>query len=312
MRQRRDEIAPEAIKAIIDTDPGTDDALALMMAFDTPKLDILGLTTVFGNASLAHTTRNALRLLEYLGRSDIPVYRGAARPLKGRYEYSYGFHGPAGLTVRLPLPKTRPQPLRAPDYIIDMARTHGGEITLIALGPLTNVARVLTREPRFKDWVKELVVMGGAVEVAGNKTPHAEANIYADPLAAEIVFSSGIPTILVGLDVCNPVYVSRGDIPWPPGRTRTEMLAKRILTNWFARDGNRDRYWLCDPVALVAILNPELIDFRRATVTVEASETQRMGRTSAVYGRGNVRVASDIRSSEAKERIKDLLHKPGL
>ena len=305
-------MASGIIKAIIDTDPGTDDALALMMALDLPGLDILGLTTVFGNASLAHTTRNTLRLLEYLGRSDVPVYRGANRPLRGRYQYSYDFHGPAGLTVRLPLPKTRPQPSRAPDYIIDMAQTHRREITLIALGPLNNVAQVLTREPRSKAWIKELVVMGGAVEVAGNKTPHAEANIYADPLAAEIVFSSGIPTTLVGLDVCNPVYVSRGDIPWPPGRTRSATLAKRILTNWFARDGNRDRYWLCDPVALIAVLNPELVDFRRATVTVEPPEAERMGKTSAVYGRGNVRVASNIRSSEAKERIKDLLHKPRL
>ena len=305
-------MASGAIKAIIDTDPGTDDALALMMALDLPRLDILGLTTVFGNASLAHTTRNTLRLLEYLGRSDVPVYRGADRPLRGRHEYSYLFHGPAGLTVRLPLPKTRPQTARAPDYIIDTAQTHTGDITLIALGPLTNVARVLIREPRFKEWVKELVVMGGAVEVAGNKTPYAEANIYADPLAAEIVFSSGIPTILVGLDVCNPVYISRDDIPWPPGRTRTELLAKRILTNWFARDGNRDRYRLCDPVALVALLNPELIEFRQATVTVEASDIERMGETSAVYGRGNVKVASDIRSSETKKRIKDLLRKPGL
>ena len=135
-------------KVVIDTDPGTDDALALMMALNSTELEVLGLTTVGGNATMAHTTRNTLRLLEYLGRSEIPVYRGASRPLRGRFEYAYSHHGPGGLTVRLPLPRFRPKTLRAPDYIAKAARLLAGELVLIALGPLTNIARAITREPR--------------------------------------------------------------------------------------------------------------------------------------------------------------------
>ena len=110
------------MKVVIDTDPGTDDAIALVAALNSPRLDILGLTTVGGNARLSHTTRNALRILEFMGRQDIPVYPGSSRPLKGRFEYAYGFHGPGGLTVRLPLPKTEAQAGSALDFIIESAR----------------------------------------------------------------------------------------------------------------------------------------------------------------------------------------------
>ena len=123
------------MKVVIDTDPGTDDALALMMALNSPDLEVQGLTTVGGNATLAHTTRNALRVLEYMGRSDIPVFRGASRPLRGSFRYGYYFHGPAGLTTRLPLPRSEPGPLPASEYIARVAESLAGELVVIALGP---------------------------------------------------------------------------------------------------------------------------------------------------------------------------------
>ena len=294
------------MKVIVDTDPGTDDALALMMALNSPELDVLGLTTVGGNASLAHTTRNALRLLDDLGRPEVPVHRGAARPLRGRFHYGYYYHGPGGLTVRLPLPKSGPRPIRAHDYIASAAREHVGELVLVALGPLTNIARVITDEPLAKEGIREIVVMGGAVEVPGNVTPYAEFNAYNDPAAAEIVLSSGVPVTLVGLDVCDRVYVERDD-DWIRGRSPGERLARRILRNWFGTHGDRDRYSLCDPLAIVAVVQPDLLSYKRATVTVVTEDKERAGQTTASYGVGNVKVAGAVQVDEAKQALRRLL-----
>ena len=295
------------MKVVIDTDPGTDDAIALMMALSCPDLDVQGLTTVGGNASLARTTRNALRLLDYLGRSDMPVSRGSARPLRGRFRYADYFHGPSGLTVRLPSPRSEPRPLRAPDYITSLAYSFPGELAVIALGPLTNLARAIATEPRVSDWIREVIVMGGAVEVPGNITSHAEFNVYNDPLAADRVFSSDIPVTLVGLDVCNCVTVERGQTGWPEGQFRSASLARRILAGWFATHPEQDSYNLCDPTAIVAAVRPDLLNFREAMVSVETRDSARQGNTTAVYGRGNVRVASGIDAGASKELIESLV-----
>ena len=295
---------------IIDTDPGTDDGLAIMMALNSPDVEVLALTTVGGNASLAHTTRNALRLLEYMGRADIPVSRGASRPLKGRFGYAYQFHGPGGLTVRLPRPRAEPMPLPAADYLVSQARVHAGELTLVALGPLTNVARAVTLEPRIAGWLKELVVMGGAVQVPGNVTPHAEFNIHSDPHAADLVLSSGTPVTLVGLDVCDQVYVARDDLGRFDGGSRSEKLARRILGNWLASHGEDARYSLCDPLAMVAALTPELLTFRQARVAVDTTPEEYFGRTTAHYGVGNVTVAEGVDAPRAREAITSLLADP--
>ena len=295
------------IKVIIDTDPGTDDALALMMALNSPDLDVQGLTTVGGNATLAHTTRNALRLLEYLGRPEIPVSRGAARPLTGRFHYGYYYHGAGGLTVRLPRTRSEPRPLRAPEYIASLAYSFPGELVLIALGPLTNIARALTSEPRLKEWVKEIVIMGGAVEVPGNVSPFAEFNIYNDPVAAGRVLASGIPVTLVGLDVCNSVSVARDETGWLRGENKSEALATEILSGWFAIHSGSDSYNLSDPLAVVAAVQPDLMLYKHASVQVEVENDERIGKTTASYSEGNVRVAVSVRAREAKELIRTLL-----
>ena len=293
-------------KVVIDTDPGTDDAIALMMTLGSPGLDILGLTTVGGNAPLAQTTRNTLRILEYIGRPDMRVFRGSARPLRGRFHYAHYFHGPGGLTVRLPLPTTRPEPRRAAEFIVEQARALRGGFSAIALGPLTNLARAIGKDPRLVDRIDEIVVMGGAVEVPGNVTAHAEFNIYNDPAAAEIVFSSGIPIKLVGLDVCDRVFVQREDA-WLCQGSRAGALVQRILDGWFATHPEQDRYSLCDPLAVVAALRPELFSFRRATVRVEVRDPDRFGKTDAVYGTGNVQIAIGVQEREAKQGIRSML-----
>ena len=291
------------VTVLIDTDPGTDDALALMMALSSPDLDVLGVTTIGGNATLAHTTRNALRLLEYMRRIDVPVYRGSARPLRGRYHYGYYFHGAAGLGVRLPSPETPPHPMAAPELIARVASERRGDLVAVALGPLTNIARALALEPRIAVWIKELVVMGGALEAPGNVTPYAEFNIYNDPMAAGIVLSSGMEITLVPLDVCTQTCFSRDESPWVPGDTGAARLAGRILAGWFRTHPDRESYDLCDPLAMAAVIQPGLLTYRQAEVSVETSDHEQMGRTVARYGRGPVRVAAGVDPDRARGLI---------
>ena len=178
---------------LIDCDPGSDDALAILAALNSPDLDVVGLTTVGGNATIDDTTRNALAILEIGGRAEVPVWRGAGRPLVGEFRFGYDYHGEAGVGIRLEAPATREQPEPAVDAIARTVLDRPGELTLIALGPLTNVAQALRREPKLADEVAEIIVMGGAVEAPGNVTGHAEFNIYNDPAAAGVVFDSGSP-----------------------------------------------------------------------------------------------------------------------
>ena len=298
-------------KAIIDTDPGADDALALMMALAAPEVDVLGLTTVGGNASLANTTRNALRLLHYLGREDVPVFRGAATPLEGKFRYAPYYHGRGGLPVRLPRSACGALAVRAADYLVSVASALRGELTVIALGPLTNVARAITREPRFSEWVKGVVVMGGAVEVPGNVTPHAEFNIYNDAHAANVVFSSGIPVTLIGLDVCNPVFLHKQDLDALDAGHAASELQRRIVTEWFALHPESETFSLCDPLTIAATIKPELLAYRTASVRTEATDATRLGKTTAEYGSGSVRVASEVHAAEAKAEIIAMLRRPG-
>ncbi len=303
------------MRVVLDVDPGTDDALAMLMAFNVPGLRVEGVTAVGGNATLRDTTRNALRILDHVGarvKTDvggpgIPVSRGASRPIKGRYRYGYYYHGPAGLGVRLPSPRSVPYPVRAADLIVELADSGNEPLTIIALGPLTNVARALRRSPRMADSLERIVVMGGAVESPGNITPHAEFNTYNDPLAAAEVFESGAPVTLVPLDVCAMATLGRGDMPWVPGTSKGALLTRKVLDNWFAGHPDRERYDLCDPLAVVAVLRPDLFGFRRASVAVETEDEARYGKTTADYGKGSVDVALDVDADAAKRLMVDLL-----
>ena len=296
-------------RVIIDTDPGTDDAIALIATLNSPELDVLALTTVTGNASLQDATRNALGLLTALNRSDIPVYVGADTPLVGKFEYAENYHGPGGMTTPLPEPESAPSPTPAERYIRDAARDSDGDLTIIALGPLTNVALAIRNEPDVMNRVKEIFVMGGAVEVGGNITPYAEFNIYDDPCAANIVFDSGIPITLVGLDVCERVAFALSDSDWRSGTSTGERLAARIIEGWAEIHPEYDRYVLCDPLTVAAAIQPDLLVYRPAKVTVDESGEQK-GRTRAEYDAGDVRVAADVDVERARQLVLDRLNTP--
>jgi inosine-uridine nucleoside N-ribohydrolase len=187
-------------KIILDTDPGHDDAIALLLALASPELEILGVTTVSGNQTLEKTTANALKILEFVERTDVPVHVGAARPLVRKQWAAAYVHGESGLDgPDLPDPKTKPRVGHAVDFIAAQAEEHDS-VVLVPVGPLTNVGLLLAKYPGIERRIARVVLMGGAI-AEGNVTPAAEFNIWADPEAAHRVFTSGVDVTMVGLDV---------------------------------------------------------------------------------------------------------------
>ncbi|MBC2606686.1 nucleoside hydrolase [Pelagicoccus albus] len=200
-------------KLIIDCDPGVDDSLALILAIESKEIELIGITTVYGNADVDTTTGNALRVVELSGQ-PIPVARGAEVPsVIPPREHPDFVHGADGLgNTALPEPKLKPAAVRASEFIVQSINESPGEVTLMAVGPLTNLAEALALDPSIVDKVKEVVVMGGVLYRPGNVTPVAEANIYSDPHAADLVFTSPWQVTMVGLDVTLKVFLSRTNL----------------------------------------------------------------------------------------------------
>tara|TARA_B100000945_G_scaffold292824_1_gene268323 strand:- start:394 stop:1359 length:966 start_codon:yes stop_codon:yes gene_type:complete len=201
-------------KIIIDTDPGVDDSLAIFVALNSPELDVLGLTTVFGNAITSTCTENALRLLEIAKRTEVPVAEGAHLPLNGNLRGAASFvHGENGQgNVELKPPANKTLEIDAVTFLKNQIEVHPNEITLVPVGPLTNIANLLTNHPGIDSKIKEIVLMGGNAQSPGNATPTAEANILNDPEAADIVFSAQCEITMVGLDVTNSVFMSEEQV----------------------------------------------------------------------------------------------------
>ena len=285
---------PRPKKVIIDTDPGVDDAIAILMALAPPSLHLLGLTTVGGNVPLARATRNALALLEYAGRTDIPVARGSALPVRGQYGYAFPVHGASGLTRRLPNPSARPIDQRAVDFLAEELGKAPGEILLVALGPLTNLANLTTRHPGSLEQAAGLVVMGGAVDVPGNVTGHSEFNFFSDPEAARMVLSSGVPLTLIDLAATRQVGIEREEARSLQPQNALATLAVQILNNWFRRDAGRQRFFFHDPLAIAVALDMEIVTTQSAQVAVETFDPVRLGETKVSGRPGPVEVVGPV------------------
>jgi len=268
---------------ILDVDPGHDDAVALMMACGTPELDLLAVTTVAGNVSLEKTTHNALRVLSLIDRTDIPVATGAARPLRREPYTAEYIHGESGLDgpVELPPPTFEPDERGAVTLIADTLRESVESVTLIPLGPLTNIALFLREHPDLKDRVAHISLMGGSMGL-GNTTPAAEFNIYVDPEAAREVFESGVPITMCGLDVTH----AAGAGPKERERLRSIGETGPIVAgflDFFAATYEKvfgfDAPPLHDPVAVAAVLDPTVLTTRRMHVDVECEGALTRGET---------------------------------
>ncbi|MDE2767170.1 MAG: nucleoside hydrolase [Chloroflexota bacterium] len=295
-------------RVVIDTDPGTDDALALLMALNSPDLRIEGITTVGGNATLAETTDNALRLVDHVGAGrDVPIAVGAERPARGSFSHAYHVHGADGLGVDLPAATSTAYSADAAKFMRDRALAEPGRIAVIALGPLTNVAAALDGRPDVAQAISEVCVMGGAVEVPGNVTPHAEFNIYEDPWSANAVFASGVPVTLIGLDVTRGTSLHRNGGPrWFQGTSRSADLGNHILANSFRERADVQEFFLHDPLAVAAAIEPELLTYRSAQIAVVTDGEER-GRTVASYGDGPVKVALGVDAGRAVDVVRTLI-----
>ncbi len=271
------------ISVILDVDPGHDDAVAILMAAASPAIDLLAVTCVAGNAPLERTQENARRVLTVGGITDVPVAAGLDGPLARPLVTAADVHGASGLDgPGLPEPAMELDPRHAVDLIVELAMAATRPITLVPTGPLSNVAMALRREPRLRERIERIVLMGGSI-AEGNITPSAEFNIYVDPEAAHIVFTSGIPLTMVGLDVSHRARLGPEDtariraLSTPVGRLVADLLEFFALFH-------RERYgWddvpLHDPCCVAELIRPGLITTRPLCVDIETQSTLTRGRT---------------------------------
>ncbi len=285
-------------RIVIDTDPGVDDALAIVLAFRSPELRVEAITTVSGNVHVEQTTRNALMLVDLLDPVPRPpVARGAAQPLRRPLVDAASVHGADGIgdlgrfqevrgAPRYPEPRSRPADLAGPAQILEVVRRHPGEVVLVAIGPLTNVALALREDAGAMRRLRGLVVMGGAVAGPGNITPAAEFNMFVDPEAAEAVFGAGLPLTLVGLDVTRRVSISRarlraalGDAPGRIGRFLLDATG-RAFEFGESRRGSAE-LTLHDPLAVGVVIDPSLVRTEPLAIRVETGSDLTRGLTLA-------------------------------
>ncbi|KFB08372.1 nucleoside hydrolase [Nitratireductor basaltis] len=272
---------------IIDTDPGQDDAVAIMLALASSELEVLGITAVAGNVPLALTEVNARKVCELAGRTDVKVYSGASRPLIRDLVTAEHVHGKTGLDgPELPEPQMKLQEQHAVDFIVEtLMEREPGTVTLCPLGPLTNIALALNREPKIASRIKQIVLMGGGFFEGGNITPTAEFNIYVDPHAADVVLRSGVPIVMMPLDVTHKALTTRKrvdairNLGTRVGEATAEMLVfyERFDEEKYGSDGGP----LHDPCVIAWLLKPDLFSGRKCNVTVETASELTLGMTVA-------------------------------
>ncbi len=289
-------------KVILDCDPGHDDAVNIMLAGRSPKLEVLGITVVAGNQTLEKTALNALKVVEHLGL-DLKVYKGCPQPMVREKQTSAEIHGESGLDgpVFAPL-RGKIEDKHAVSYLVETLMASDGDITLVPTGPLTNIAMAMRMEPQIIPKIKEIVLMGGCYQL-GNVTPAAEFNIYVDPEAAHVVFSSGVPLVMVGLDVtrkvqCYPSVVERmRSIGTKAAHLFADMMEffNKTQKEVFGWEGGP----LHDPVTCAYLIDPSVLTVKEMYSEIDHFGGQSYGRTNCDYfGQSdkepNSKVAIDI------------------
>jgi pyrimidine-specific ribonucleoside hydrolase len=290
-------------QVLVDCDPGQDDAIALLLALASPELEVLGVTTVAGNQTLDKVTTNALSVLELAERSDVPVAAGADRPLVRELVVAADAHGESGLDgPALPSPRARPREEHAVAFLAAQALAADRPVTLVALGPLTNVALLIALEPEAAARLERIVLMGGAIG-EGNMTPSAEFNVWNDPEAAARVFASGLDVTMVGLDVTNRAVLTAADAELLRGAGRIGSAVAAMLDfygRFYAETYEHGGTPIHDAVAVAHLIRPGLLQTLDRHVTVELGSEISRGRTVADMRRRlaspepNAHVAVDI------------------
>ena len=282
------EITLGAQKIIIDTDPGQDDAVAILLALASPdEIEVLGITAVAGNVPLSLTERNARIVCELAGRPDIAVYAGCDRPLRRKLVTAEHVHGKTGLDgPELPEPKIKLQEKHGVDFIIDtIMQEPGNSVSLCPLGPLTNIASAILKQPKIVSRIKQIVLMGGAYFEVGNITPTAEFNIFVDPDAAKIVFEAGIDMVAMPLDVTHKALVTEERNEAFRRLKSPVGIAVAEMTDFFERF-DKEKYGssgapLHDPCVTAYLINPKIFSGKKINVEIETESELTLGMTVA-------------------------------
>lgn len=265
---------------VIDTDPGIDDAIGIVLALASPEFSIAGMTTVAGNIGLDTTTRNAGRLLAFAGREDIPVFRGAAAPLSRPGPEPLNLHGEDGIGgVDLPGPLRQPENRSAVQWLADLLlREPAGTVDIFALGPLTNIAQFILDKPDTAKRIGRVIAMGGVIREAGNVGPRSEFNLWADPEAADVVVSSGLPLVLVPLDVTRRVRATRdfAEALRASGKPLATLVAD-LVESYFETKTHQESRPLHDPCVMLFALAPELFRLEDLRLSVNTGSAEEAG-----------------------------------
>lgn len=291
-----------ARKIILDCDPGHDDAMAIVLAYGNPEIDLLAITTVAGNQTLPKTSLNARLVCTVAGIDDVPIAAGSERPITRNLVTAGDIHGTTGLDGHaFPEPRIPLAGIHAVDLIVDLIMGSGGDITLVPTGPLTNIALALRREPRIADRVREVVLMGGSF-TRGNVTPAAEFNIYVDPEAADIVFKAGWPVTMVGLDLTHQALATDevvdriGALGTPVAEMSVNLLS--FFGGTYRREQGFQAPAVHDPCAVTRVIAPQLLECVDAFVAIETAGRWTSGMTVTDFrgklGEPNAQVATKL------------------
>ena len=273
------------LPVLIDCDPGVDDAVMLMMALASDRLDVRAITTVAGNVPLRLTSRNARMMCQLMGRGDVPVYAGCPRPILRKPVTAEDFHGESGIAGLDPFEPDAPLASgHAVTFLVDTLKAASpGEYTLVVTGPMTNIAAALVLDPSIAQGISRLVLMAGADSEGGNITPFSEFNVYADPHAAEIVFASGIPATVMSLDVTHTV---RAELPRVEQLKQVKTEKAAIMVRLLEAGNEMESRWkegrkspMHDPSTVAFLLAPHLFEAKATTVSVVTEDGERFGQT---------------------------------
>ena len=298
---------------ILDCDPGHDDAVAILLALASPEIELVAITTVSGNQTVDKTTANALKVLELVGRTDVPVHRDADRPFIRPRDVAAHVHGESGLDgPDLPEPSTVEQPQPAVDFLADEIRRRGGRITLVPTGPLTNIGLLFSLYPDARP--ERIVLMGGAIG-EGNRTPAAEFNIWADPESAQRVFAEGLDTTMVGLDVTHRALIRDANTEQLRSAGKVGKVVAELVDFYArfhrARYADLDGSPMHDPVCIAHLIDPTLMDVREAFIEVDCTTGPSWGRTNVDwrgrehFGPPNAKVGLDIDGGRFADLVVD-------
>ena len=291
---------------VIDTDPGIDDAISILLALASPEFTIAGVTTVAGNIGIEATTRNAGRLLAFAGREDIPVFQGAAAPLSRVGPEPLNLHSEDGIGgVALPDPARPPEGRNAVEWLAEFLLDQPvGTVDVLALGPLTNIARLILESPEAAKRVGRVIAMGGAIYERGNVGPRSEFNLWADPEAAAVVVTSGLPLVLIPLDVTRRVRATRefSGILASSGKSFASMAGK-LIESYFESTTNRESRPLHDPCVMLFALLPELFHCEDLELSVSTAGNEHAGELAIAVGSTSVRVALRVDAPAALELL---------